>query len=139
MNEYGELLYKAKTDSLKNGLVFTILGILISIGANFMYAKIFGYIFGVIFILIGLFFLIFKRKDGISIYEQAIFLHLNDQLVIKKEDIKEIAYRELNAPKNPVKSYYPILLLKDGQEIFINIAFNKLINKKFEAIIKDYI
>ncbi|GGC88767.1 hypothetical protein [Enterococcus wangshanyuanii] len=139
MNKWRNLLYKSRTDSLKNGLVFTILGIAIAIGANVIYAKIFGYIIGLMFILIGLFFLIFKRSDHIAIHEHAILLTVKKQIVIKKEDIKEIAYKELNTHKNPITSYYPVLLLNNGQEIFINIAFNKLINRDFEKIIKSYL
>lgn len=139
MNELGKLLYKSKTDSLKNGLVFTVLGIVIAVGANFIYAKLFGYIIGSIFILIGLFFLIFKRADHIAIHEHAILLNVKKQIVIKRADIKEITYKELTPHKNPITSYYPVLLLNNDQEVFINIAFNNLINKDFEKIIKSYL
>lgn len=139
MNEYGDLLYKSKTDSRKNGIVFAILGILAFVGANFINAKAMLIIIGVVFLLIGLYLLLFKRHESISIYTHAIVLNLREKKIVKKADIEHITYEKVKTRKSPVASYYPVLVLKNGDRVLINVAFNDVINKDFEAVIKSYL
>lgn len=139
MDNKGHVLFKSKTDSLKNGIVFLLLGILMIVGSNFIYAKIVLVIFGLIFLLIGLYFLIFKRADNVIIYENGIVLSLKKNQVIDKKEIKSISYKKVKSKGSPVPSFYAVLLLNNDSEHLINIAFNSIINKDFEKIIKSYL
>lgn len=140
MTDFGELLYESKTDSSINSYVFIILGILMFIGSNFIYQKSMLMIFGGVAILIGLYLLIFKRNEKISIYENAIILILGGkELVINKEEINKINYHEVKVRRSPVVNYYPILMLKNENQVLINKVFNSTFNKDFEKIIKSYI
>lgn len=140
MNDYGELLYEGKTDSNKNSYGFIILGILLFIGSNFIYQKSMLMIFGGAAILFGLYLLLFKRNEKISIYESIILLNLGGkELLIHKEEIDKIDYQEIKVRRSPVPSYYPVLILKNQKQVLINKAFNSAINKNFEEIIKSYI
>ncbi|WP_314065205.1 hypothetical protein [uncultured Vagococcus sp.] len=138
MDNKGNVLFKSKTDSLKNGIVFLLLGILMIVGSNFIYAKIMLVIFGLIFLLIGLYLLIFKRADNVIIYENGIVLSKKNQVIDKKE-IKSISYKKVKAKGSPVPSFYAVLLLNNQSEQLINIAFNSVINKDFEKTIKSYL
>lgn len=135
----GDILFQSKTDDFKNGIAFLVGGLLAFIGANFIYAKIAVIIIGVIFILIGLFLLIFKRRDTILICENVIILSLNKNERIYKKDIESISYKELKNRKSPISSYYPVLLLSNGTEVLLNISFNRIMNKDFEGIINSYL
>ncbi|MBO0454474.1 MULTISPECIES: hypothetical protein [Enterococcus] len=136
MDSKGDILFKSKTDSLKNGIVFLLLGIAMIVGSNFIYTPIVLIIFGLISILIGLYILIFKRADNVIIYENAISLKNNQ--IIDKDSIKSISYKKVK-PKGSLPSYYAVLLLNNDSEQLINIAFNSMINKDFEKIIKSYL
>ena len=140
MTDFGELLYEGKTDSGKNSYVFIILGIILFVGSNFIYQKSMLMIFGGVAILIGLYLLIFKRNEKISIYENAIILILSGkELVINKEEINKIDYHEVKVRRSPVVNYYPILMLKNEKQVLINKVFNSAFNKDFERNIKSYI
>lgn len=140
MNDFGELLYEGKTDSNKNSYAFIILGIGLFVASNFVYQKWMLMIFGGAAILIGLYLLLFKRSEKISIYENAIFLKLGGkELVINKEEINKIDYQEVKVRRSPVANYYPILMLKNQNQVLINKAFNAVINKDFEKVVKSYI
>lgn len=140
MNDLGELLYAGKTDSNKNGFAFILLGILLMVGANFIYAKIILMVFGGVFILVGLYLLLLKRSDKFSIYENAIVLTIKEQeLSIPKEQISHIEYQEVKVRRSPVVSYYPILILNDGNNVLINKAYNSVINQDFKKVIESYI
>ena len=139
LEEFGELLYAGKTDNNKNGIVFIILGMIMCIGANFIYAKMIVMIMGGIIALMGLYLLIFKRSEKFFIYEKAIVIHANRQeYVITKEQISRIEYEEIKVRRSPVKSYYPVLVLDDENKILINKAFNPVINQGFRKIIESY-
>ena len=140
MTDFGELLYEGKTDSSKNSYGFFIVGIILFVGSNFIYQKSMLMIFGGVAILIGLYLLIFKRNEKISIYENAIILILGGkELVINKEEINKIDYHEVKVRRSPVVNYYPILMLKNENQVLINKVFNSTFNKDFEKIIKSYI
>lgn len=140
MNDFGELLYESKTDSNSNSYVFVIIGIALIVGSNFIYAKTMLMIFGIVFVLIGLYLFLFKRKEKISIYENAIILTLKGQeLVIDKEEINKIDYEEIKVRRSPVVSYYPVLMLKNQNQVLINKAFNSVVNKDFQKVLKSYI
>lgn len=140
MTDFGELLYEGKTDSSKNSYGFFIVGIILFVGSNFIYQKSMLMIFGGVAILIGLYLLIFKRNEKISIYENAIILILSGkELVINKEEINKIDYHEVKVRRSPVVNYYPILMLKNENQVLINKVFNSTFNKDFEKIIKSYI
>ena len=140
MNDFGALLYEGKTDSNKNSYGFIILGIVLFVGSNFVYSKSMLMIFGGLAILFGLYLLLFKRNDKFSIYENAILLHLRGkELVINKEEIDKIDYQEIKVRRSPVVSYYPVIMLKNQNQVLINKAFNSVINKDFEEVVKSYI
>ena len=140
MSDFGALLYETKTDSNKNSYAFIVVGIALMVGSNFIYAKTMLMIFGVVMILIGLYVLLFNRSKKISIFEHAIILTVKGQeIVIDKEDIVTIEYEEMQVRRSPVVSYYPKLILKDQSQVLINKAFNSVINKDFEKVIKSYI
>lgn len=140
MNNFGELLYEGKTDNNKNGYGFILIGILLFIGANFIYAKVALMVVGGVFVLIGLYLLIFNRSDKFSIYEHSIiFVVKGEKFEISKEQINHIEYRELKVRRSPVVNYYPVLVLKDQNQILINKSFNAVVNRDFEKIMKAYI
>lgn len=140
MDEFGELLYGGKTDNNKNGYAFAFLGVALIVAANFIYAKVMFMIFGGVFVLVGLYLLLFKRSEKISIYENVITLTSKGQeFAIAKEEIVHIEYRELKARRGLVSSYYPVLVLKDQNQILINKAFNAVINRDFKRIIQSYL
>lgn len=139
MEEFGKLLYAGKTDNNKNGIVFIILGILLCIGANFVYAKTTVLVMGGIVALIGLYLLIFNRSEKFSIYEKAITMTQKGQeYAILKEQINRIEYEEINVRRSPVKSYYPVLVLEGENKILINKVFNSVINQEFKRTIESY-
>lgn len=138
MDNKGNILFKASSDTLKNGIVFSVLGIVMIILSNFVYAKFLLLIFGLLFLLFGLYLLIFKKKGNVIIYDNVIVLNINGKRIINKKEIKSIVYKELKINKG-ITSYYPILLLDDGSEVFINIAFNRLLNTNLEKVIKSYL
>ena len=140
MNDFGELLYESKTDSNGNSYLFIIIGIALIVGSNFIYAKTMVMIFGVVFILIGLYLFLFKRNERISIFEHAIILTIKGQeLVIDKEKINKITYEEIKVRRSPVVHYYPVLMLKNENKVLINKAFNSVVNKDFEKVMKSYV
>lgn len=139
MNDFGALLYEGRTDSNKNSFGFFIIGVFLLSVSGVFYDKTFIIVVGVLFVLIGLYLFIFKRKESISIYEQAIILTLKGQaFIIDKEDIHEIQYHEVKARRSPVVNYYPVLVLKNEEQILLNKAFNSVVNKDFEKVIKSY-
>jgi hypothetical protein len=101
--------------------------------------KAYVMIIGGIFLLIGLYLLLFKRNDTVLIYTNAIVLNLKEKKIVKKEDIESIMYEKMKVRKSPVENYYPVLVLKNGDKILINVAFNAALNKNFEAMIKSYL
>ncbi|GAX46594.1 hypothetical protein [Pseudolactococcus reticulitermitis] len=139
MDNKGNVLFKSKTDSLKGGIVFLLLGFFMIVGSNFIYEKMMVVILGSIVLLIGLYLLVFKGADNIIIYENGIVLSGKKNQVIDKNDIKSIAYKKLKPKRAFIPSYYAVLLLNNGSEQFINIAFNSVINKDYEKIIKSYL
>ncbi|GIN72421.1 hypothetical protein J14TS2_28960 [Bacillus sp. J14TS2] len=140
MKEFGELLYAGKTDSNKNCFAFIIVGIIAFVGANFIYAKTMLMVIGVVFALIGLYLLLFKRSKKISIYENTIVLTIKGQeLSIPKEQINHIEYQKVKVRRSPVVSYYPILVLDNQHKVLINKAFNSIINQDFKNVIESYI
>ena len=140
MNDFGELLYAGKTDSNKNGFAFTLLGILLIVASNFIYAKTIFIIFGVAFILIGLYLLLFRRGEKILIYENAIALTVKGQeLLFPKDQISHIEYEKIKVRRTPVVSYYPVLVLNDQNKLLINKAFNSTINTDFRRVIEFFI
>ncbi|GHU37705.1 hypothetical protein FACS1894193_05920 [Bacilli bacterium] len=139
MDNKGNVLFKSKTDSLKNGIVFLLLGFLMIVGSNFIYEKMMVIILGAFFLLIGLYLLVFKGADNIIIYENGIVFSGKKNQVIDKNDIKSITYKKLKPKRAFISSYYAVLLLNNGSEQFINITFNSVINKDYEKIIKSYL
>lgn len=140
MNEEGNILFKSKSDSLKNGIVFILLGIGMIIGSNFIYAKAMALVFGFICIGIGLYFLVIKKASDIIIYENSIsIISKAENKVINKKDIKSIEHKKLKSYRTSISSYYPVLVLKDNSEVFINIAYNFALNKEFKNIITTYL
>ncbi|MFD2627421.1 hypothetical protein [Oceanobacillus kapialis] len=140
MNNLGDLLYAGKTDNNKNGFVFIVLGILLIVGANFIYAKMMLMVMGGVIALIGLYLLLFKRSEKFSIYENAIVLTLKGQeFTIPKEQISQIEYQDIKVRRSPVVSYYPILILNDQSKLLLNKAFNSIINQDFKKVIESYI
>ncbi|MFP7494148.1 hypothetical protein SFC66_10210 [Terribacillus saccharophilus] len=140
MNDFGELLYAGKTDSNKNGYGFIITGIILFVGTYFMYTKWLFIAFGSVMVLFGIYLLLFKRGDKLSIYENAIVMNLNGQeYSIPKEQISHIGYQELKVRRSPIVNYYPVIVLNDQQEIMINKAFNTVINKDFRKVIESYV
>jgi cadmium resistance protein CadD (predicted permease) len=139
MDNYGKLLFQSKNDELKKGLSFLILGVLILVGANFVYAKVVLYLLGIVFILAGLYFVLFKRKDEIKIFEKAIVFSNKEKHVVKKNDISSIEYKEVSVRRNPIASYYPLLILKDGSVVQMNIFFNNLINQELKTIMDEFL
>lgn len=139
MNDFGELLYEGQTDTNKNGFGFILVGIILFVGANFIYAKTMLMIVAGVFVLIGLYLLIFKRSESFFIYENTIMLSVKGQAIpIAKEEISHIEYHELKARRSPVINYYPVLVLKDQRQVLINKAFNAVVNQNFKKIIESY-
>ncbi|NMD69393.1 hypothetical protein HHO41_03765 [Bacillus sp. DNRA2] len=140
MNDFGELLYSGKTDNNKNGVAFILLGIISFVGANFIYAKMMLMVFGGVFILVGLYLLLFKRSETFSIYENTIVLTLKGQeLSIPKEQINHIEYQKIKVRRSPVVNYYPVLILNDQKKVLINKSFNSIVNQDFKKVIELYI
>lgn len=140
MNDFGELLYAGKTDNNKNGFVFILLGILLFVGANFIYAKMMLMIIGGIVTLVGLYLLLFKRSEKFSIYENTIVMTLKGQeLSIPKEQISHIEYIDLKVRRSPVVNYYPVLILSNQKKVLINKAFNSVLNQDFKKVIESYV
>ncbi|MFD1173032.1 hypothetical protein [Oceanobacillus picturae] len=140
MNDFGELLYAGKTDNNKNGFVFILLGILLFVGANFIYAKMMLMVIGGVFALIGLYLLLFKRSEKFSIYENGIVLTLKGQeLSIPKAQISQIEYQNIKVRRSPVVNYYPILILNDQNKVLINKSFNSIVNQDFKKVIESYL
>ena len=140
MNDFGNLLYAGKTDSKKDGVVFIFVGIFLFIVSNFIYAKMIVIIFGVLCALLGLYLLIFKRGEKISIYENAIVLTIKGQeFLFPKEQIVQIEYEKIKVRRSPVVSYYPVLILNNHNKVLINKAFNSVINQDFRKVIESYI
>ncbi|QQZ07693.1 hypothetical protein [Heyndrickxia vini] len=140
MNDFGELLYAGKTDSNKNGFAFIFLGIIAIVGANFIYAKMMLMIIGGVFALIGLYLLLFKRSEKLSIYENTIVLTVKGQeVLIPKEQISQIEYQKLKVRRSPVVNYYPVLILNDQRKVLLNKAFNSMINQDFKKVIESYL
>lgn len=140
LNDFGELLYAGKTDSSKNGFAFILLGIISFVGANFIYAKTMLMVIGGVFILVGLYLLLFKQSENFSIYENAIVLNLKGQeLSIPKEEINRIEYQEVKVRRSPVVSYYPVLILNNENKVLMNKAFNSMINQDFKRVIESYL
>lgn len=140
MNDFGELLYAGKTDSNKNGFAFIFLGIIAIVGANFIYAKMMLMIIGGVFALIGLYLLLFKRSEKLSIYENTIVLTIKGQeVLIPKEQISQIEYQKLKVRRSPVVNYYPVLILNDQRKVLLNKAFNPMINQDFKKVIESYL
>ena len=138
--DFGELLYAGKTDNNKNSFGFILSGILLIVVSNFIYAKTILIIAGTLFILFGLYLMIFKRGEKISIYENTIVLTLKGQeFPIPKEQISHIEYEKIKVRQSPVASYYPVLILKNQQKLLINKAFNPMINQDFKRVIESYI
>lgn len=140
MNDFSELLYAGKTDNNKNGFVFILLGILLFVGANFIYAKMMLMIIGGVVTLVGLYLLLFKRSEKFSIYENTIVMTLKGQeLSIPKEQISHIEYIDLKVRRSPVVNYYPVLILSDQKKVLINKAFNSVLNQDFKKVIESYV
>ncbi len=140
MNDFGELLYAGKTDNNKNGFVFILLGILLFVGANFIYAKMMLMVIGGVFALIGLYLLLFKRSEKFSIYENGIVLTLKGQeLSIPKAQISQIEYQNIKVRRSPVVNYFPILILNDQNKVLINKSFNSIVNQDFKKVIESYL
>jgi len=140
LNDFGELLYAGKTDNNKNGFVFILLGILLFVGANFIYAKMMLMIIGGIVTLVGLYLLLFKRSEKFSIYENTIVMTLKGQeLSIPKEQISHIEYIDLKVRRSPVVNYYPVLILSNQKKVLINKAFNSVLNQDFKKVIESYV
>ncbi|MEI3613510.1 hypothetical protein [Pseudogracilibacillus sp. SO30301A] len=140
MNDFGELLYAGKTDNNKNGFVFILLGIMLFVVANFIYAKMMLMVIGGVFVLVGLYLLLFKRSEKFSIYENTIVLTLKGQeLSIPKEQISHIEYQKVEVRRSPVVNYYPILVLNNQNKVLINKAFNSIVNQDFKKIIESYL
>jgi len=140
VKDFGELLYHGKTDNSKNSFGFILSGILLIVVSNFIYAKTALIIAGTLLILFGLYLMIFKRGEKISIYENTIVLTLKGQdFPIPKEQISHIEYEKLKARRSPVVNYYPVLILNNQQKVLINKAFNPAINQDFKQVIESYI
>lgn len=140
MNDFGELLYTGKTDNNKNGFAFILIGIILFVGANFVYAKTMLLVIGSVFTVIGLYLLLFKRSEKVSIYENTIVLTLKGQeFLIHKEQISDIRYQEIKVRASPVVNYYPVLILNDQKEVLINKAFSSVSNKEFKKVIESYL
>lgn len=139
MDEYGQLLYKGKTDTQSNSFGFLIIGVGLIIAANFIYAKEMLMIIGVVFILIGLYMLIFRQSEKFYIYEHVIVMHEDGQAyIIPKSEIIRIELHEMSIRRGLVKSYYPVLLLNGENQVLINKAFNAIKNRNYGDIIKSY-
>ncbi|KYD07943.1 MULTISPECIES: hypothetical protein [Heyndrickxia] len=92
------------------------------------------------FALIGLYLLLFKRSEKLSIYENTIVLTLKGQeLLIPKEQISQIEYQKLKVRRSPVVNYYPVLILNDQKKVLINKAFNSMVNQDFKKVIESYL
>jgi hypothetical protein len=139
VDEYGNLLFMTKNAGLKKGIVFLALGVLLLVGSYFVYASTLFCLFGSIFIFVGLYFIFFKRKNGVAIFEKAIVFLGKENRVVQKNDIKTIEYKKVRARRSPIASYYPILVLKDNSVIQLDISFNSLVNQQLEIILKEYL
>lgn len=140
MSEFGELLYAGDTDHNKNGYAFVLLGALFFIVANFIYAKMTAMIFGGIFIMGGLYLLLFKRSEKFAIYEHGVVVTSKGQEVaIPKNQINRIEYREIRGRRTLVANYYPVLILNDEKRVFINKPFNSVINQEFKQVVESYL
>lgn len=140
MGDFGELLYAGKSDNNKNGIVFLLLGILFFIGADFIYAKTLFLVFGGVFVLIGLYLLLFRRSEDFAFYENGIVLTSKGQEVsIPKEQISRIEYQEVRVRRSLVVNYYPVLILNDQKTVFINKHFNSMVNHDFKTVLESYI
>ena len=140
MNHFGELLYTGKTDNNKNGFVFMLLGIVLLISANLIYAKTFALVVGGLFALFGLYLLLFKRSEEFFIYENAIVLnHKGQEVSIPKEQISHIEYQEIRARRSLTVNYYPVLVLSDQKKVLLNKVFNSSVNQDFKKVLESYI
>jgi len=140
LNHFGELLYTGKTDNNKNGFVFMLLGIVLLISANLIYAKTFALVVGGLFALFGLYLLLFKRSEEFFIYENAIVLnHKGQEVSIPKEQISHIEYQEIRARRSLTVNYYPVLVLSDQKKVLLNKVFNSSVNQDFKKVLESYI
>lgn len=139
MDKYGKLLFQYKNSGLKKGLLFLILGVLILIGSIFVYAKIMFYLLGTIFVFTGIYFIFFKGKEGVAIFEKAIVFTGKNKHVIQKNEVHSIEYKKVRIRRSPIDSYFPIIILKDGSSVQLNIFFNNLINSNLEMIMDKFL
>lgn len=136
MNEdFGEQLYTVKADNDVSGVMFILIGLIIAIVANFIFAKAILFAISVIFLLIGRYIIRRFKYHFLFFYTSVIFLKKPfSTVVMPVSEIIAIEFKVLPTITKTTIIYYPIVLLANGERI----KLYKIYQGEFKQVIDDY-
>lgn len=144
--DYGKLLFKRQTISLPIRVLIILLGLfclLLIVGVPTIMGKM---IIGV-FALYLMYYYVSKRKESVSIYEEAIQVTGNTNMIIRRPDVHNLNFQtlEVTAAAGQLKltrHHYPVLtLLKDEKNkvIVLPLPLNKRFEKKAKKALEEFL
>lgn len=144
--DYGKLLFKRQTISLPIRVLIILLilfCLLLIVGVPTIMGKM---IIGV-FALYLMYYYVSKRKESVSIYEEAIQVTGNTNMIIRRPDVYNLNFQtlEVTAAAGQLKltrHHYPVLtLLKDEKNkvIVLPLPLNKRFEKKAKKALEEFL
>ncbi|WP_314068229.1 hypothetical protein [uncultured Vagococcus sp.] len=135
VERFGKDLYKVKADNDMSGLTFILIGLIIGLVANFVFAKTLLFSISVILLLVGWYVIRRFKHHYLIFYTSVIFLKkLFTSVTIDANQIRSIEFKVLPTITKTTIIHYPILVMVTGKRV----KLFKIYQGEFKQVLDDY-
>ncbi len=133
--EFGKRIYHAKANNDMSGLTFVLIGMVIGVMVNFVFAKALLFFISVILMAFGWYGIRRYKYHYLFFYTSVIFLKKTfSTVVIQANQIKNIEFKELPTITKTGTLCYPILMLESGERVKLFLVYQD----EFKQVLDDY-